>query len=302
MKVPCIGLASGIGAGNKGCGRGPHFFQRNLGLNHLSWGNLIEPKSIIDDKYNHLAALNQQLANDSFQLTKDHPFFFSFGGDHSSAIGTWSGIAEAKRPQGDIGLIWIDAHMDSHTPETSPSGNIHGMPLAVLLGHGDKRLTGITSPTPKLKPENVVLIGIRCFEAGEAELLKKLNVRVYFMEEVQRRGLVPILEEVVADLSTRTVGYGVSFDLDAIDPSVVNAVGTPVIGGFSAEESLASMRFFARRMPVAFELVEYNPELDRDLSTLQFSRELLNTLLNGGVSTAALHRMVEFGNPLRSIA
>ena len=109
------------------------------------------------------------------------------GGDHSAAAGYWSGIAQAHQPRGDIGLVWIDAHMDSHTPFTSPNGYVHGMPLAALLGHGDPGLTGLLSPRAKLRPDRVCLIGTRDFEPEEAALLRTLDVRVFYMDEVRSR-------------------------------------------------------------------------------------------------------------------
>lgn len=278
--VKCIGLASGIGAGNQGCGSGPLFLKQNLSLGiELDWHHVVEPQNMLSCKYEMLSDLNSRYAEASKYLAFNYPFFLSFGGDHSSAIGTWSGVAIANEEKGDIGLIWIDAHMDSHTPLTSESGNIHGMPLATILGHGDPRLVNILSDKPKIKPENCFLIGIRSFEAGEAKLLKELNVRVYYIEEVHERGFSVILEEVLNTLSKRTIGYGVSFDLDSIDPSAVNAVGTPVPNGIKAEDAIDAMKLIAKQPPLAFELVEYNPQLDKNLETLKFTEKLLRSLL-----------------------
>ncbi len=280
--VHCIALASGLGAANHGCGKGPEYFHQHLTLKdeQLFWHDIVSAKEPKENRYDQLAHLNSKFAVTSYDLSVKEPFFFAFGGDHSSAIGTWSGVAEAKRKKGDIGLIWVDAHMDAHTPDTSETGNIHGMPLAHLLGYGDKRFTYILSELPKIKPENVFLIGIRSFEQGEADFLEKLNVRVYFMEEVRARGFKVVLEEVLKSLSCRTAGYGISFDLDAIDPSSVAAVGTPVPGGIPAEQALDAMALLADYPPVAFELVEYNPELDERLETFQFSKNLLQNVVS----------------------
>jgi arginase len=275
----CIGLASGIGAGNSDCDKGPLYLKQHLKLDDaLNWKQIIIPENLDRDKIDLVASMNEKLAQQSYALALKEPFFMSFGGDHSSAIGTWSGVAEAKRQEGDIGLIWIDAHMDAHTPETTPSGNIHGMPLAVLLGHGDKKLTGILSNLPKIKPENLFLIGVRSYEEGESALLEKLNVKVYFMEEVQRRGFKVILDEVLKILASRTVGYGISFDLDAIDPIDIKAVGTPIPDGIRAAEALDAMEPLSNYPPLAFEIVEYNPELDINLETFNFTENLLKTV------------------------
>jgi arginase len=268
--IPCIGLASGAGAGNRGCGDGPLYLKKSLGL---TWQRMINP---IDNAT--IAALNSELAMSAKLVADTRQFFLSFGGDHSCAIGTWSGVSESYRQEGDIGLIWIDAHMDAHTQETSPSGNLHGMPLAVLLGYGDPTLTNILSSLPKVKPENVVLIGIRSFEESEEALLATLNVQIYYADQVKTMGLANILQMVIHDLSKRTVGYGVSFDVDAIDPSVVSATGTPVPDGIDGEEMLSSLTLFNIHRPLAFELVEYNPNLDEDGSTFMYIKRLLSKL------------------------
>ncbi|HSX37839.1 MAG TPA: arginase [Chlamydiales bacterium] len=276
--IPAIGIASGLGGRTSHAGAGPLFLQKELKID-LSWHTLIQPKiDKTQDLYETIAALNQKLAQAAFHMTLKEPFFLAFGGDHSSAIGTWSGVSFAKKEEGDIGLLWIDAHMDSHTPQTSESGYIHGMPLAALLGYGDPRLTQILHPAAKLKPRNVALIGIRSFESGEAELLKNLGIRVYFMEEVKKRGLDVVVQEAHALISQETIGYGVSFDLDSIDPQWIPAVGTPVPNGIDPEEMIAAFSFFEHAAPLAFELVEYNPFLDGDWRTLEFIRKVIKTI------------------------
>lgn len=278
--IACIGLASGAGAGNSDCGYGPLFLKENLKMDELYWHKMITVDSDIENKYDLLASLNHQLSNASYQLSEKKSFFLSFGGDHSSAIGMWTGVAEEKKKKNqEIGLLWIDAHMDSHTPETSESGNIHGMPLATLLGYGDSRLTGILSSSPKIKPENIILIGIRSFEIEEYNFLKSLNVKVYFIEEVLERGFKVILEEALADITKRTDCYGVSFDLDVLDPTFIKAVGTPVPNGIHPQEALEAMEVFASYPPIAFELVEYNPKLDFDLTSFKFIKSLLKKII-----------------------
>jgi arginase len=277
--IPCIGLSSGLGGANPHCGEGPLFIKKNLSVEGIFWHNLIVPENKLINDYTTIAELNTKLAHDALQMASNHPFFISFGGDHSSAIGLWSGVAEAKKNAGDIGLIWIDAHMDMHTPETSHSGNIHGMPLAAILGRGDKRFTNLLSPiSPKIKPENIVLVGIRSYEEEEAELLKEMNVKIYYMEEVQEKGLLPILKKVREDLASRTVGYGVSFDLDSIDPQFATAVGTPVPQGISKDDILLAMDYFSKHPLLALEIVEYIPALDKDLSSFKIIQEIINIL------------------------
>ena len=261
--VPFIGIASGIGAGNQGCWEGPLFLHHFLRSLDPFWVELFSLPDSPKDPYERLGPFYQEVARKIYETHKKRGYLLSIGGDHSCAIPTWSGVAEAIRPSGELGLLWIDAHMDAHTPETSESGNIHGMPLAALMGYGDPRLTGVLTTKPKLLPENLVLIGIRSYESGEAALLHRLGVRIYFMDEVRKRGLKEVLQEAVAKVSQTTAGYGVSFDLDSLDPSRCPAVGTPVAGGLDPEELLASFSCFERLAPVAFEMVEYNPSLDK---------------------------------------
>lgn len=188
------------------------------------------------------------------------------GGDHSCAIGTWKGAARAfgkRGAHGALGLIWIDAHMDGHTPETTPSGKLHGMPVACLLGHGDRRLTGIGGDAP-LDPRRVCLVGVRSFEPEEAALLRRLGVRVFFMKEVERRGLAAVMKEAVAVARGDGGRYGVSLDLDALDPRDAPGVGTPVAGGIRAADLRRALSAIAGDDALAaLEIVEYNPHQDR---------------------------------------
>lgn len=276
--VPFVGIASGLGAGDAGCGEAPLFLHQHSDLlkeiEH-EWVDIFFADDFPEDPYERCSTLFQAIAKKVYQVHKSKGYLISIGGDHSCAIGTWSGVAEAIRPSGDLGLLWIDAHMDSHTPETSESGNIHGMPLAALLGYGDQRLTQILTNRPKLLPQNVALIGVRSYESGEAALLQRLGVRIYFMEEVKARGIGEVMKEAMEIVSRNTAGYGVSFDLDSLDPRLSPGVGTPVPGGLDPEELLASFSCFYEHPPIAFEAVEYNLALDRDLITAKLLVRIL---------------------------
>lgn len=206
--------------------------------------------------------------------------FTVVGGDHTSAIGTFSGVAHALREQGDLGLIWIDAHMDSHTPATSESGNIHGMPVAALLGHGFKELTHILDANPKIKPAHLSLIGVRSFEHGEANFLRDLNVRIYYMEEVQERGLMTVIKEAQERAKQGTAGYGVSLDLDAIDPEDAPGVDVPEPNGLAGADVLAAMTYLAQDPELlATEIVEFDPQQDREQKTEILIAKLLGCLM-----------------------
>jgi arginase len=200
------------------------------------------------------------------------------GGDHSCAIGTWKGIAQAM--PGPLGLIWIDAHMDAHTPATSESGRLHGMPLACLLGYGDDSLTGIAGGA-RIDPAHLCLIGIRSFEAGEAALLRGLGVRIFTMREIRQRGLEVILRDAREIAGAGTAGYGISIDLDAIDPFEAPGVGSPVRGGLRAADVVNGLANYVGDAALrGLEIVEYNPHLDRDAQTIALVPAIAKALLS----------------------
>lgn len=198
------------------------------------------------------------------------------GGDHSIAIGSMAGVSQHYD---NLGVIWYDAHGDINTVETSPSGNIHGMPLAVNLGLGHKKLTDILGDAPKVKPENIVMVGIRCLDAGEKELLRKLNVKVYTMHEIDRLGMPQVMKETIEYLQERTDGVHLSFDLDGIDPSEAPGVGTPVNGGATYRESHLAMEMLAEsNIVTSAEFVEVNPMLDDKSKTAILAVDLIGSL------------------------
>lgn len=203
------------------------------------------------------------------------------GGDHSCAIGSWSGIAyNLQRKKREMGLIWIDAHMDAHRPETSETGNLHGMPVAHLLGHGHKELTSILSAFPKVKPENLVYFGIRSFEKPEQELLESLGVKVYYQDMLNDENFVELFLQEYNRLAEQTHGYvGISLDLDGLDPEEIKAVGTPVEDGISASKFTEAMEKIDIRKLVGFEIAEYNPSLDKDGSSMKYMLDLLKLLV-----------------------
>lgn len=201
------------------------------------------------------------------------------GGDHSCAIGTWSGIANALRPRGSLGLIWIDAHLDSHTPQTSDSGAIHGMPLAALLGHGAPALTQVRDAAPKVLAQHVVVIGARSYERAERALLDVLGVRVIDAQEVASRGLRAVMSEAIRLVTAGTAGFGVTLDLDAFDPAVAPGVGSPEPGGLTGQDMAQALAACAREARfTAFELVEYNPRHDKDGITARLALDLLGSV------------------------
>ena len=197
------------------------------------------------------------------------------GGDHSSAAGTWSGVAQFLRPAGRLGLIWIDAHMDAHTPQTSDSQAPHGMPLAALLGHGSDGMAALYGWRGKLLPHNVVVIGARSYEPAEAELLAALQVRVMTMEEVLDRSFAVCFDEARAQVTRDTLGWGLTLDLDGLDPLDAPGTGTPVETGIRLADALPVLAQCSTDPAfVAMELAEYNPLRDFGGKTAQVAIQL----------------------------
>ena len=198
------------------------------------------------------------------------------GGDHSVAAGTVSGVAKYfRRKNQKIGLIWIDAHTDMNTPDSSPSGNVHGMPLAALMGLGPSELGNIFEFSPKVDPENCVLVGIRDVDNFEKENIRKAGVEVFTMRDIDERGMRAVMEEALSMASRGTAGYHVSLDMDWIDPEDAPGVGTPVWGGATYREAHLAMEIIADhgRM-LSFEIVEVNPVIDEHNQTADLAVEL----------------------------
>lgn len=272
--IPYLGLASGIGGGHAGSKEGPLLIQHEWP--QADWKRMVQTEHQTEDRLNEIASLNQELAQLAFQYLLESPSLIVVGGDHSCGIGTWSGVSESLAREGkEMALLWCDAHMDSHTFETSESGNPHGMPLAALLGYGSKKLTHILSDRAKVKPENLFLIGIRSFEAPEQELLNRLGVRIYYMEEVKQRGVQAILEEILVQLKAKNLPYGMSLDIDFFDPEEMCATGTPEPGGPKVEEFLQSAAALKAYPPKAFEFVEFNPPCDPQGISLPKVKQIL---------------------------
>jgi arginase len=291
--IAIIGSASGLGAPDQRCAAGPEALRRFGLIRSLNddqhcalWWDTVRP-AVPAANPDHITAIQdicQALAERVAAALEAGERFGVIGGDHSCAIGTWSGAHSVLNRQGRLGLLWIDAHMDSHTPATSPSGAVHGMPLAVLLGRGDPVLTQLMSPQTKLHAEQVVLLGVRSFEEEEARLLRDLGVRVMDMAEVRGRGLDSAFTEAVTIISRGTAGFGISIDLDALDPAQAPGVGTPVPSGLDGGELADCLAQIAHHPDLlGIELAELNPARDRDHRTTRLARDLLRAGLTGRV-------------------
>ncbi len=284
-RIRIIGAASGIGAQDQACEDGPMAFHRSQAwheLEHhplLDWGKtLFAPDDDGSSTAGRIAELCKDLADEVTLTLRADEFPVVIGGDHSVAIGTWSGVARVLGEP--LGLLWIDAHLDSHTPESSYSGAIHGMPLACLLGRGDKRLLDIGLSGVQISAEHTVVLGPRSYEPEEFEFLQRMGVRIIDSEEVHQRGFVDCLDEAVGIVSAAPAGFGVTLDLDAIDPQLAPGVGSPEPDGLVARDALMAIHLSAG-MPgfKALEIVEYNPDRDRYGATARLISDLIGQVL-----------------------
>lgn len=285
-QIELIGYACGIGAGVHECSEGPTVLQSSPYLKELgkalNWNTILTPSHTSEGlkALEDVVAINTKLAKTTAQLVAQEKFFITVGGDHTCAIGTWSGVATALKPL-SLGLVWIDAHLDSHTDQTTPSGNIHGMPLAALLGQGNKALTDLLSQGPKLLPQAVCIVGARSFEPEEQHLLEKLGVRIFYIEEVEQRGLDKILKEAHSIVNDNSDFYGISLDLDVVDPHEAPGVGTPEKNGLHQVALLDGLHYFSQDPKlIGAEIVEFNPERDENHSTEILVAKLLKQFLS----------------------
>lgn len=290
-KLAIIGMPMDLGQTRRGVDMGPSAI-RYAGVNERlknlfdevnDYGDIPigRPEVEIDPVSNlrnlHLIAEKTELlAQEVDKAIAANSFPLVFGGDHSIAIGTIAGVAKHYQ---NLGVIWYDAHGDLNTAETSPTGNIHGMPLAVSLGLGHPLLTNVGGYAPKIKAENIVIIGARSLDEGERELIKEKGIKVYTMHEIDRLGMAKVMEETINYLKDQTDGVHLSLDLDGLDPHDAPGVGTPVIGGISYRESHLAMEMLAEaQMITSAEFVEVNPMLDDKNKTATVAVALMGSL------------------------
>lgn len=295
-----IGTGSGWGARNMGTGKGPQVLLNSTEPNSHSeriFSSLSIHSPILQNFHNFDSFTPFfPLTSDGKQIRQQHVLKalkfhfdaldelfkqsltpFCIGGDHSLAIATWSA---AKLHYDDFGLIWIDAHLDAHIYETSPSQAIHGMPIATLLGFGDPALRSFTDKARNIHPKNLVYIGARSFEVGERALLNRLGVKIYYMEEVKTRGFAEVFQEAKQYVTRNTPYYGISLDIDAFDPTHVSGTGTKEPDGLTQEDTFPSLTNLLNDPHlICLELVEFNPDLDVKDQTLTFLWHLTKTLL-----------------------
>ena len=290
--IAIIGVPLDLGAGRRGVDMGPSAVRvANLNARLIEMGYQVDdlgnvpvaqpeshPEGQPHAKYLpqitqtciHLAELvEKQMATGSYPLI--------LGGDHSLAVGTVSGVSKHLRDRGEkLGMIWIDAHTDMNTPATSPSGNVHGMPLACCIGLGPKELTDIFGYSPKVAPENVALVGIRSVDDDERDNVQRSGVHAFTMRDIDERGMRSVIEESIRIAGSGTGGFHVSLDMDAVDPREAPGVGTPVRGGITYREAHLAMETMcdSGRM-TSMEVVEVNPVIDEVNRTAALAVELV---------------------------
>ena len=284
-RIRIIGVASGLGAQDQACEDGPVAFHRSQAWHALEnyprvdWGKTIFPPEASGlSTVARIAGVCRDLADEVALALNEEAFPVILGGDHSIAIGTWGGAAcFAGAP---LGLLWIDAHLDSHTPETSYSGAVHGMPLACLLGRGDKRLLNIGLNGAQLSPAHTVVLGARSCEPEEIDFLQARGVRMINSEEIIQRGFAECLNEAIAIVASAPAGFGITLDLDAIDPVLAPGVGSPEPEGLWDGDVVLALRRLAIQPGLrAMEIVEYNPDRDRRGVTADLISDLIEEVL-----------------------
>ncbi|QAS52634.1 arginase [Halobacillus litoralis] len=291
-QLSVIGVPMDLGQMRRGVDMGPSAIryagmverleQLQYDIEDLGDIEIPRPEQKMEVKQDNLRNLNEivegsrRLAEKVDEVVESKRFPLVLGGDHSIAMGTLAGIAKHYE---NLGVIWYDAHGDLNTGDSSPSGNIHGMPLAVSLGIGHEKLTGIFGGGPKIKPENIVIVGARSLDEGERVLIEEKGIKVYTMHEVDRMGMTQVMEETMDYLKDRTDGVHLSLDLDGLDPSDAPGVGTPVMGGLSYRESHLAMEMLHQsKMITSAEFVEVNPILDEKNKTASVAVGLMGSL------------------------
>lgn len=287
-RIRLIGAASGLGAQDRACADGPVAFHRSQAWQEIAhhpafdWGRtLFPPETSQAGAAVRIAALCRDLADEVAESLRAGEFPVVIGGDHSVAIGTWSGLARAQGQA--CGLLWIDAHLDSHTPASSYSGAVHGMPLACLLGQGDKRLLNLGLPGVQVSAAHTAVLGPRSYEPEELDFLRRMGVRIFAADEIVQRGFMSCLGEALGIVTAAPAGFGVTLDLDAVDPLWAPGVGSPEPAGLSSADVLDALGQMAH-LPgwQALEIVEYNPDRDRHGLTARLIADLILQLLPPG--------------------
>jgi arginase len=292
QKVRIIGVPMDLGQSRRGVDMGPSALRgaglqaaiKKLGDTVEDIGNLEvkQPEEMpVGEKrakyLQEIAETCQDLANTVEKSLTEGFLPLVLGGDHSIAVGVAAGVASHfRKDKKEIGYLWLDAHGDMNTPESSPSGNIHGMPLAAIMGYGAPELVDLGGFKPKAEPGNIVIVGARDLDAQERKIVKKSGVRVYTMRDIDERGMRDVMSEALKYAMDDTAGIAVSMDMDFVDPTDAPGVGTPVRGGVTYREAHLAMEMIAdTESMVSMDVVEINPILDEHNRTALLGVELV---------------------------
>ncbi len=278
-KIQTLGVVSCLGGPMRLCGYAAEMLRDEFARQYpqqkrlqLQW-HMLFPENH-GSKEEKLAKLNQSISRFTQYWAEENQPFLVIGGDHSCALGTWGGVLNGLRQPGKFGLIWLDAHMDAHTFDTSPSGNIHGMPVSALLGRADKKLAAMYPGSDFIKPENFILIGVRNYEIEEYDLLKQAAVEIVFAGQIN--GFAQLLIKAIDQLSLSCQAIGISIDLDFIDPEDAPGVETPAQGGIKARELIEALLLINRHPKICgLEISEFNPEKDSQNKTLHIMKDII---------------------------
>ncbi|MEZ5363071.1 MAG: arginase [Bryobacterales bacterium] len=290
-RVSILGVPLDLGQRRRGVDMGPSAIRAaELGARLRALGAVVEDdgdmdvdlpetQGVEDERARYAAAIAKTCRETADVVSRrmaDGWTPLTLGGDHSLALGTLAGASRAMRQRGErLGLIWLDAHADMNTPETSPSGNVHGMPLAYALGLGEGPLAEAAEPRPLLEARNAVLVGVRDLDAGERKAVERLGLRVITMRRIDEGGIRAAVQEAMRIASDGTGGFHVSLDLDFVDPREAPGVGTPVRGGATYREAHLAMEMIADSGGLrSMDLVEVNPILDTANQTAELAAEL----------------------------
>ncbi len=289
-----------LGAGRRGVDMGPSAIRiadlagrlRELGYTISDEGDIqVKTQEVQTIENPHLKYLPEisrsceKLALKTKKILDNDGFPLILGGDHSMSIGSIAGIsAHCRERNKRLGVIWIDAHADMNTPDSTPSGNIHGMPLAVSMGLGEASLVNLMNFAPKVHPTNVALIGIRSVDPGERSLIKELHVIAHAMPDIDKQGMYHVMTGVLEHMRAHVDHLHVSFDLDSVDPTLVKGVGTPVPGGFSYREIHLCMEMIAESgLLSSLEVAEVNPILDDKNSSADFAADVIASTMGKNI-------------------
>jgi arginase len=299
-KIAVVGVPLDLGSGRRGVDMGPSAVRvANLNARVASLGYEIEdlgnvpveqpesqPEGASNAKYlPQITETCARLAAMVHDIVQRETFPLVLGGDHSIAVGTASGLSHYLRQQGkNLGIVWIDAHADMNTPESTPSGNVHGMPLACCAGLGPRELTHLYGYAPKVEPRNIAIVGLRSVDETERGNVQRSGVHAFTMRQIDERGLRAVMDDAIRFACDGTAGFLLSLDMDAIDPQEAPGVGTPVRGGLTYREAHLAMETVCDSgMVRAMEIVEVNPVIDESNRTAILAVELVMSAMGKGI-------------------